>query len=64
MYQQEVRNKSLQVNQQSMNIQNETKNFQNHKLSQNAINYKKVLNSRNKGIKQSITNPLHKLNRD
>ena len=67
MYQmshQEVRNKSMQGNQQSLNSQNDNKQLLNNKLSQNVTNYKKVLNSRNKGIKQSITNPLHKLNRD
>ena len=67
MYQmshQEVRNKSMQGNQQSLNTQNDNKQLLNNKLSQNVTNYKKVLNSRNKGIKQSITNHLHKLNRD
>jgi hypothetical protein len=54
MYQmshQEVRNKSMQGNQQSLNAQNDNKQLLNNKLSQNVTNYKKVLNSRNKGIK-------------
>jgi len=54
MYQmshQEVRNKSMQGNQQSLNTQNDNKQLLNNKLSQNVTNYKKVLNSRNKGIK-------------
>jgi hypothetical protein len=41
----------MQGYQQSVNVQNDNKLSQNHKLSQNTTNLKKVLNSRNKGIK-------------